>query len=464
MGIDRIQILVIDGFSEELASLEACLQTAFPKAWVLKASSGADGLALAAAEIPDVVLLDARLPDIDGFEVCRQLKSDPVLAHIPVVFATAMDDDRAMRILALDSGAEAFLSMPLEEIELSVLVRVMLKISKANINKISERERLAALVDEQTRALNDRHRTTINLMEDIQGKNLARQAAEQRKEVERAEIEALINSTDDLIWSVDKNLNLLTANESFLDSTRDFLGKRRTPGEPILQNDMDSSWCGFWETMYRTVLEGNIVKREVHIPAIRDLPDSWLDLNLNPIHDGTKIVGVACFGKRITQKKRAEELLYQSEERLRLALENAAFPIMIHAEDGSVEMINAKWTELTGYTLEDIPTTSDWALRAYGHRHQAIEKEIHELYSLEGRKDEGEYCVKTFTGETLVWDFGSAGLGKLSDGRRAVISMAKDVTTASGTKLPWWRPPPAPTRWPSAPTSPISPSETSWPT
>jgi CheY-like chemotaxis protein len=57
---------------------------------VLTAEKGADALRIASEKSPDLILMDIGLPDIEGFDVCRQLKSDPQLVSIPVVFLTTM--------------------------------------------------------------------------------------------------------------------------------------------------------------------------------------------------------------------------------------------------------------------------------------------------------------------------------------------------------------------------------------
>jgi PAS domain S-box-containing protein len=140
------------------------------------------------------------------------------------------------------------------------------------------------------------------------------------------------------------------------------------------------------------------------------------------------IVFMVILGLEILRRRRLEKSLVSSESRLRTALENAPFPMMIHAEDGTVEMINAAWEELTGYAPQDIPTTAEWTAKAYGERKDTVQKDIDALYGIEGRDDEGEYRVRTADGRTLIWDFSSAALGKMPDGRRLVLSMAKDVT------------------------------------
>ena len=68
----------------------------------------------------------------------------------------------------------------------------------------------------------------------------------------------------------------------------------------------------------------------------------------------------------ITDRKQAEQTLKDRENRFRLAVENAPFPIMLHSEDGEVLTISKGWTDSSGFTLTDIPTTADWTEQAYG--------------------------------------------------------------------------------------------------
>lgn len=89
---------------------------------------------------------------MDGFQVCRCLKSDEFLSSIPVVFLTALRTDRQSRIKALEVGAEAFLLKPLDELELITQIRSMAKIKAANRSRQREKERLEALVIESVPA------------------------------------------------------------------------------------------------------------------------------------------------------------------------------------------------------------------------------------------------------------------------------------------------------------------------
>ncbi|MEW6493233.1 MAG: PAS domain S-box protein [Cyanobacteriota bacterium] len=130
----------------------------------------------------------------------------------------------------------------------------------------------------------------------------------------------------------------------------------------------------------------------------------------------------------IHQQKQIEEALRQSEERFRQAVVNAPFPIVIHVEDGEILQINQCWTQLTEYSHEEIPTIADWTQKAYGERQEIVREAIDRLYELNDKVREGEFAIITKQGTRRIWDFSSAPLGRLPDGRRTVISMAADIT------------------------------------
>ena len=130
----------------------------------------------------------------------------------------------------------------------------------------------------------------------------------------------------------------------------------------------------------------------------------------------------------MTELRLAEEAQRQLEARHQSTVTDAPYPMMIHAEDGEVVQINKAWEELTGYGIEDIPTAREWAQRAYGGEGADRERQISELFEIDCRQEEGEFTIRTAWGESRVWDFCSAPLGTMPDGRRLVVSTARDVT------------------------------------
>ena len=97
-------IVAIDDISDNLVVLKAFILDAFPRARVFTAHDGEKGIELAREHNPDIILLDIVMPVMDGFEVCRILKQDEELRHIPVVFLTSLRGHRKSRIRALELG------------------------------------------------------------------------------------------------------------------------------------------------------------------------------------------------------------------------------------------------------------------------------------------------------------------------------------------------------------------------
>ena len=161
----------------------------------------------------------------------------------------------------------------------------------------------------------------------------------------------------------------------------------------------------------------------------KDGSEFWVDLSLVPVANEqgwfTHWISVQ---RDISDRKQTEVALQLSEERFRRAILDAPLPIILYAEDGEVLQLNSAWTELTGYTHQEIPTLADWTKKAYGDSQEFVGADIDHLYSLNRRVAQGESTVTTHDGEIRIWEFYSAPLGKLPDGRRQAISMALDIT------------------------------------
>lgn len=98
---------------------------------VIEAANGTQALELARASLPDLILLDVKLPDINGFEVCRQIKASPETAAILVLQTSAAAVQSIDRIRGLDGGADSYLIEPIEPAELIAHVRALLRVRRA---------------------------------------------------------------------------------------------------------------------------------------------------------------------------------------------------------------------------------------------------------------------------------------------------------------------------------------------
>ena len=197
----KIKLLCIDDNLDNLISLKALIIEAFPESIVYTADGGKKGLIIAENEFPDVILLDVIMSDMDGFEVCKELKSHDILKEIPVVFITAIKYDKENRIRALEVGAEAFLAKPIEENELAAQIRAMIKIKESNIEKIGRKERLEILVNDKVRELKGANLSTLNLLEDLKEEIEHRKLAEVKIKQSEERYRKLIENAPAIVYS-----------------------------------------------------------------------------------------------------------------------------------------------------------------------------------------------------------------------------------------------------------------------
>ncbi len=120
-------ILIVDDEPSARMVLESILKV---DGYMLAfAANGYEALKQASALTPDLILLDVMMPGIDGFEVCRQLRTTPRLADVPIIMITALDD-RDSRLQGIEAGADDFISKPIDRIEMRARVKMIIKLNR----------------------------------------------------------------------------------------------------------------------------------------------------------------------------------------------------------------------------------------------------------------------------------------------------------------------------------------------
>lgn len=144
------EIMVVDDTPENLKLLSALLMDHGYR--VRPASSGAMALRSAAARAPELILLDVRMPDMDGYAVCRRIKADARLRAVPVIFISAMDDI-SDKIKGFDAGAVDYLTKPFDSTEVLVRVRTQLDLGHLRQRQAQAQEELERQVAVRTAEL-----------------------------------------------------------------------------------------------------------------------------------------------------------------------------------------------------------------------------------------------------------------------------------------------------------------------
>ncbi|WP_291197305.1 PleD family two-component system response regulator [Hyphomonas sp.] len=130
------RILVVDDIEANRRLLQAKLEAQYHS--VILACNGPDALEKARTTDPEIILLDVMMPGMDGYEVCRRLKADPLTAHIPVVMVTALSDTED-RVRGLDAGAEDFLTKPVDDFLLTSRINTLMRYN-AVTSELRQRE------------------------------------------------------------------------------------------------------------------------------------------------------------------------------------------------------------------------------------------------------------------------------------------------------------------------------------
>ena len=317
------KILAIDDISDNLISLKAIIDDAFPDSVVLTALNGPKGIELAIANNPDVILLDIIMPDMDGFEVCRLLKLDERVSDIPVVFLTALKGDKENRIKALEVGAEGFLSKPIDEIELIAQIRAMVKIKAASEQKRDEKEKLEKLVQERTTEL-------------IQS---------------QAQLKGIFENLQDAYFQSDLSGNFTLISPSVLKmhgyhSIDELLGQ---PAETLYFDPKERHSV---ISILRT--EGQI-KDYVTQNRTKDGTAFWVSLNIQWLwgEDG-QIIGTEGVVRDITDRINSERALKESEERFQLLFNKAPLGYQSLDFDGYFLEVNQQWLDTLGFTRDEV--------------------------------------------------------------------------------------------------------------
>jgi len=147
------KILVIDDKRDNVTTVKAILEGYITDGQLITAMSGKDGIRLAKTQMPDTILLDIQMPEMDGYEVCKRLKGDIETSHIPIIFLTAIKTSLKDKVRGLELGGDAYLTKPIDTGELIATINAMLRIKKSEDELRIEKESFEDKFIERTKEI-----------------------------------------------------------------------------------------------------------------------------------------------------------------------------------------------------------------------------------------------------------------------------------------------------------------------
>jgi PAS domain S-box-containing protein len=393
-------VLVVDDVEAKRYLIAHALRLAGME--VHEAASGHQALA-SLEPPPDVVVLDVRLPDLSGFEVCRRLKSDPATAAIPVLYVSALLQDAELERHLFDDGADGYIPQPIEPKHLVAQTWALVRMRRAEQARAREREQARTEREQLQRAL-------------AQSQDRVRQLAE-------SGVVGLIT------WDVDGAV--LDANDTFLAMlgyTAEDLARGRLDWRELTPPE----WREVDERELQELRErgaGRMMEKQfVHRDGTRvDVMLGGAAFVEDPRRGMSMVVDITA---RRQAERRATELLEElrrSEQRLRMALEVAALGTWSYEPGSGALEWNARARELFG-VAPGTPVDRELWLRG-------VHPEDRERVAAQARGVLTGTLGADYRQEYRVLGTGDGALRWLSSRGQATLDEAGRVRFVSGTLL-----------------------------
>jgi PAS domain S-box-containing protein len=377
---DTARILIVDDQIHALQGMSRIMRRAGYE--ILEASNGIDCLRLAAEHKPDLILLDVVLPDIDGLEVCKRIKSDPETSDIYVVLFSSVQIEPDDQAEGLEQGADGYISRPIPNRELLARVKSILRLKREQKILTETEERYRLLFQNMLEGC-----AYCKMLFDDKG------------------------HPDDWVY--------LDVNPAFeqLTGLENIVGQKVTEAIPGIKQAHPE----LFEIYGRVALTGESEIFEI------DFKPLGIVLNIS-VFSATKEHFFAVL-ENITERKRAEEGLRESELLFRSMFENSMDGVLFTAPDGRIFMANPAACSILGRTETEICDAGRDGILDLTDPRLSIE--------LEKRRRDGKIrCELNFrnkTGTVIPVELSSIIFNNSNDEQRTIITF-RDITDRKRTE------------------------------
>ncbi|MCK4663266.1 MAG: PAS domain S-box protein [Bacteroidales bacterium] len=303
------KILAIDDQQDNLTTIKAVIKSYMPDCKVITALSGNEGLKIAKEEKPDTILLDIIMPRMDGYEVCRRIKENELIKNIPVLMLTATKTDIQNKVKGLEIGADAFLTKPIDPVELTAQLNVMLRIKGAEDKLRTDKMDLETIVLDRTKELRE-----IN--EKLKLEIAERKQAEEESKKSEEKYRELVETSVDGVISIDSQMKVCVWNkgaENIFGYTREEI-----MGQSIMKIVPDR-YRKKMETGFDKFQKGGlgpVIGKTLELKILRkDGKEIPVELSVSSRKLDETYIATA-IARDITERKQAEEELKKHRENL----------------------------------------------------------------------------------------------------------------------------------------------------
>ena len=309
---------------------------------VVEAATGETGLQAVAEARPDLIILDVKLPDINGFELSQRLKAIPGTASIPILLLSASFVESKYKAQGLESGADGYLAQPVEAIELIATVKALLRMRQAE-----ESARLSA-----------------------------------------SEWQTTFDAMNDGVCLLNGEGRVLRCNSAMTE---------------LLRKPFSEIQGCLYQDLMQVMLEATEITPFTRIQETRQrecrelrFGDRWFSVTTDPVFDGDGVfTGAVYIMADITQRKGAAEALRASEERFRLLLENVEdYAIFFLDTQGRVMRWSTGAERILGYQEAEILGKPASIIFTPEDLEQGVDKQELETAETDGRAEDERWHIR----------------------------------------------------------------------